>query len=215
MTQISGVVGAPSSTSVADGTATQAMLQGKSGELLDAKLHGDFYTAAYRGRAFIGATAMAGTTIPVNASNLVGTFVLWNPAGSGVNLEVISYELGIAGTTTAVIGSLALVFQAGIGSAIVIPTSQTALTPVAALVGSNSAPQGRLLSAGTLTGTPTVLMSLGISFGTTGATPGPVSNSFNFNGRLILPPGVLVTTVCTAAQTQAMQQQFTWAEWPI
>lgn len=214
MPVIYGAVGAPSSTSAADGS-NQPFLQGKAGELIAAELHGKWYTNAYRGNVFIGSTALAGTVIPVNASGLVSTFTLWNPLGSGKNLELISYDLGIAGTTTAVIGSVALVGQIGVGAAIVIPTSQTALTPINALIGAGSAPQAKLLSAGTLTGTPSVFASLGISFGTTGATPGPATAHYEFDGKLIIPPGVLITTVSTAAQTQAMQQQFVWAEVPI
>lgn len=204
----------PSNTSSADGSTLTA-LAGKAGEQIVTELHGKWYTQAYRGNVFIGSTALAGTVIPINAASLVSTFTLWNPLGSGKNLEMISYDLGIAGTTTAVIGSIGLVYQAGIGAGIVIPTSQTALTPVNAMVGLGNAPVGKLLSAGTLTGTPTVLGSLGISFGTTGASPGPATAHYEFDGKLIIPPGVLVTTVSTAAQTQAMQQQFIWAEVPV
>lgn len=214
MPVIYGAVGAPSTTSAADGS-NQPLLQGKAAEAIVAELHGKWYTNAYRGNVFIGSTALAGTTMPVNANNLVSTFTLWNPLGSGKNLELISYDLGVAGTTTAVIGSVALVGQVGIGATIVIPTSQTALTPINGLVGAGSAAQGRLFSAATLTGTPSVFASLGISFGTTGASPGPATAHYEFDGKLIIPPGVLVTTVSTAAQTQPFQQQFVWAEVPI
>lgn len=204
----------PSNSSIPDG-GTSTALAGKQGEQIVTELHGKWYTQAYRGNVFIGSTALAGTVIPINAASLVSTFTLWNPLGSGKNLELISYDLGIAGTTTAVIGSIGLVFQAAVGAAIVIPTSQTALTPINAVIGLGNAPVAKLLSAGTLTGTPSVLGSLGISFGTTGATPGPATAHYEFDGKMIVPPGVLITTVSTAAQTQAMQQQFIWAEVPV
>jgi hypothetical protein len=89
MTQVTGIIAAPSNTSQTDGTTTQAFLQGKQGELLDAKLHGDFYTQAYRGNLFFGTTATAGTTIPIQASGLASTFTLYNPASSGKILELL------------------------------------------------------------------------------------------------------------------------------
>lgn len=193
-----------------DGTQLDLPL-GIFGSVMVNTQFGKYHELAARGSLYIGATALAGTIIPVNASNLVSTFTLWNPLGSGVNVALISYDAGLI-TATAVIGSLALVYQASVGSAILAPTSQTALTPVNALVGSGRAPAARLLSAGTLTGTPSVLATLGVSFGTTTASAGPVTIHKEFDGTLIIPPGVLITTVSTAAQTAAMQQQFVWAE---
>lgn len=49
---------------------------------------------------------------------------------------------------------------------------------------------------------------------TTGASPGPVYAHREFDGTVLIPPGVLVTTVSTAAQTQPMHQQLIWAELP-
>lgn len=190
---------------------------GAEGEQLAAEVHGKWYHRAKAGQLFIGSTALAGTTIPVNAANLVSTFTLVNPVGSGVNLELARYKVGVAGTTTAVIGGLALVGQSAYSSSVfVTPTSQTVLTPRLALYGSAASGSSKalLLAAGTLTGTPEVVDSLGISFGTTGAQPGPVSNVYDFDGHLVLVPGSLITVVSTAAQTQPMQQSFVWAEVP-
>lgn len=212
MTQISGVVAAPSNTSAADGTGNLALLQGKQSELLDAKLHGDWYTLSYRGKMFFGTTATAGTTVPIQASGLAGTFVLLNPANSGVNLELVTYAYGILNATD-VVSDVSLYYQVGIGSVNALLSSLTALTIRPTLLGGSGASQALLYSAATFTGAlvkgPTMLCL--------GATTDPVGAviEYNINGRIIVPPGCAVTTAGNAAQTQAAQQTFFWAENPI
>src|SRR5712671_937826 len=83
---------------------------GKQGETLDAKLHGDFYSAAYYGNMYQSTTLVAGTTIPVQATNLVSTFTIWNPLGSGVNVELVRYSFAQT-TTVEVVGPIALWIQ--------------------------------------------------------------------------------------------------------
>lgn len=206
-----GAVGAPSTTSAADGTNLPA-IQGKQGEILDAKLHGDFYTQAYRGNLFFATTATAGTIIPVQASALVSTFTLFNPANSAKNLELVSYSLGID-TTGSVVSDVSLWFQSQIGSVNTQLATLTNLTVYPGLLGGSFAAQGQCYSAakfiGTLLKGPTM-----VTFGTTTSPTGGVFE-YNFNGRIILPPGTAVTTAGNAAQTVAMQQTFFWVESPI
>lgn len=190
-------------------TTTQATA-GAEGEQLAAEIHGKWYHRARAGQLFIGSTALAGTVVPVNAASLVSTFTLFNPVNSGVNVELARYLVGLAGTTTAVIGNLALAFQFN-GTAL---ASLTALTPQAAFIGTGSAAKASLYSAATYTGTPTVLMTLGLSFGTTGAQPGPVTGSVDFDGTIVVPPNCSLTVVGNAAQTQAFTQSLIWAEIP-
>ena len=38
---------------------------------------------------------------------------------------------------------------------------------------------------------------------------------YEFDGRVILPPGSLVTVLASAAQTQAMTCNLLFAEWPV
>ena len=59
---------------------------------------GTYFQDTLAGNVFIAATLAAGTTIPVQATNLVSTFTVWNPASSGVNLELIRYT--VSWTTT-------------------------------------------------------------------------------------------------------------------
>lgn len=168
---------------------------------------------ATSGDVFIGSTATAGTTIPINAASLVSTFTLWNPLGSGKNVVLYEYVLGLAGTTAVVIGYAGLFFQTSIGAGVAVPSSQTALTPVNGIIGAGLASVAKLLSAGTLTGTPSILMPM-VTFGATAALGGPLVARYTFQGGMILPPGVLVTVAGNVAQTQPMAQTFIWAEVP-
>lgn len=188
---------------------------GVHGEQYVGRIHPPLYEQAKAGNLYWGSTLVGGTIIPVNAASLVSTFTLWNPLGSGKNLVLQLYTVGLFNSATAVIGGLGLVYQAGVGSGVVIPSSQTALTPVNGLVGSGNNTVAKLLSAGTCTGTPTFLMSLGMSWGTTTSAPGIFKGQFDFNGGLIIPPGVQVMTTSNAAQTAVMGQTFCWTEEPI
>lgn len=212
MTQVTGIIAAPSNTSQTDGTTTQAFLQGKQGELLDAKLHGDFYTQAYRGNLFFGTTATAGTTIPIQASGLASTFTLYNPASSGKILELVSYTVAFEAATT-VVSDVSLYFQAQIGTVNAILSSLTALTTRPALLGGSFASQAALYSAATFTG---ALVKGPTLFGPTAVTStqmGPTE--YLFNGRILVPPGVAVTTAGNAAQASAASQTLFWIENPI
>lgn len=189
---------------------------GEFGEALTADLHGKWYSASRLGRVFIGATPAAGTIIPVNASGLVSVFSVWNPAGSGVFLELISYELGLT-TATAVIGNIGLVEQVGVGSAIAVPGTLTAVAPVSSSRGGPGVASAvRFYSALTHVGTPSWLKTLGISFAATTAAPGgPNYQGVEFDGKILIYPGTVISTAAFAAQTAAMAQSLTWAEWPI
>lgn len=194
-------------------TALAVAILGDQGEQITSHLHGKWYQQAAKARVFVGSTLIAGTVIPVNANNLVSTFTLYNPVGSGVNVELINYKLGLAGTTTAVIGNVGLAYQ-NVAATTALATT-TAVTPTNALLGAVTAAKALLYSAATFTGTPTFLQTLGLSFGTTGATPGPAVAMADFDGTIVLQPGYAITVIGNAAQTQAMSQALTWAEVPL
>jgi hypothetical protein len=184
--------------------------QGKRGEQWVAELLGKYGTLNENGCVFIGSTAVAGTTIPVNAATLVSTFTLFNPAASGKNLHLISYDLGIDGTTAVVIGSVFLFHQIN-GAALATLTS---LTPVNGKIGGGLASVANLYSAATYTGTPVLLKPI-LSFGATSALGGPDVAHVDFDGTIIVPPGVSITVAGNVAQTQPMAQSFVWAELPV
>ncbi|MDE2100365.1 MAG: hypothetical protein KGL39_24145 [Patescibacteria group bacterium] len=212
MTQVSGIVAAPSNTSVPDGTINQGLLQGKQGEALNAELHGFWYTQAYRGNLFWGATATAGTTIPIQASGLAGTFVLLNPANSGKNLELVRYTAAFEAATM-VVSDVSLYYQTNIGSVNAALSSLTALTPHPGNLGGSFSPQGALYSAATFTGA----LTRGLILFGPGATTSTnnLALNYDFNGMIIVPPGCAVTTAGNAAQTSAASQAIVWVENPL
>jgi hypothetical protein len=206
MPYVQGVVAAPS-TSNADG-ANPTILQGKTGEVIVAELHGIWYTAAYRGRAFHGAAPIAGVILP-RETTTAATFMLFNPAASGVNVELISFDLA-ALVTTAVIGSIMLA-----GGATPAPSSVTSITAsvIPALLGGASAPKAALYSAATITAMTTwwPLFALTTTTGGTNASPLP----YTFNGRIAVAPAAGIMGASNPVQTGSMVPAFDWAEWPL
>ena len=207
-------VNPPASPSLSDGTQAY-QLGGKAGEAIVADLHGKWYTPSYRGKTFIGCTLVAGTVIPVSTAT-AATFGLYNPAGSGVNLELIDYDMALV-SATAVVGllELAVLTQVGQGGN-ALPTSVTQLTALANPIGGVGAqvPQGICFSAATVIAS-TKLINLGIAFGTTTENAGPIVAHVEFDGKIILAPGTLIHVTGNAAQTTAAVQQFKWAEFAV
>lgn len=215
-----GTVGGVPNTSIADGI-NAAILMGKAGEIIEAKLHGDFYTAAYRNRLFMANTLAAGTTVPIQATNLVSTFTLWNPLGSNVNVELVLYSEQILAATT-VVSDISLYLQSAIGSGNTAPGTLTALAIRPANFGGGTiapvAPSAvNFFSAATLVNTMATNMFRGPTLSGYSAVTSTAHGAaiYPFNGTLIVPPGTLVTTAGTAAQTSASAQSLVWAEWPI
>jgi hypothetical protein len=214
-----GQVGNIPNASIADGL-NAAMLQGKAGELVAAELHGKYYTANYRGLLFYCTTATAGTTIPIQAGSLASTFTFINPLGSGKNMELVSYSAAFEAATM-VVSDVSLYYQQIIG----LQTAPTVVTAITATRGSGilgTPGQGNSVvqaySAATLVGAITKGPTL---FGPTttqsvaGGSTGPGLFRYDFDGAVIVPPGTVITTAGTAAQTSAASQILYWIEWPL
>lgn len=213
--QIQGTIGNVANNANGSGT-TPTIVAGPSGDLLTGNVHGRFYNAALRGCVFSLATVAAGTTIPVQATNLVSTFTLWNPAGSGKNVELIRYTLGLT-TATTVVGDIGLYVQTGVGSTVTAPGTLTALTIRNALLGAGLTSVCTGYSAATLVN----VVGTNCFRHLTLAGPGATSTTnvqpinYDFDGMVIVPPGGLITTAGFAAQTAAMCQTLIFAEYPI
>lgn len=205
MTQTTGLVTNVGTTNTADSQDPPIAL-GRQNDQMVSDVHGKWYTSAYRGRLFEGSTAAAGTTIPVSSAT-AATFTLYNPIGSGVNLELVSYDSSVQNATT-VVSSILLGIASGL---IVAPTAVTALTVRSGLLGSNAAALGQLYSVATIVAT-TTFFHVG-AYGATSGAFGPVH--YDFDGKIILAPGSLVHVCGTAAQTSASAQSISWAEWGI
>lgn len=205
-------VASPPSGSIANGTATNQSAD-NSGASYVTPLHGPYYAASLAGRVFVLATGAAGTTIPVQATNLVSTFTLSNPIASNVNLELLSYELGILNATT-VVASIDLYYQTN-GAAL---SSTTPLTIRPALAGGQGVSVCTGYSAATYTNTVGTNFFRWANLTTFGAVTTtnaqPITVDLTKRG-LIVPPNTTITVAGSAAQTQAMTQTLTWAEWPL
>lgn len=196
-------------------------LGGKSNEQIYSKLHGDFYAAAVAGFLFQATTLVAGTVIPVQATNLVSTWTIWNPLGSGVNVEMVRYSFAQT-TTVQVVGPIALWIQTAVGGANAVPATLTAANVRPAMWSSASinpiaSSKAGVYSAATLVNTMATNMWQGpILWGAGAVTDSSVGpKTYNFNGDTILGPGTLATVAAFAAQTAATSQTFIWAEWPV
>jgi hypothetical protein len=212
--QIQGVVSNPAAgASLADGSNTQTFLQGKAGELIAAELHGQYYSGSYRGAVQYVTTLTAGTTIPIQAASLASTFTIWNPAGSGKNLELITYSAVFQAATT-VVSDVSLYWQAVLAN----PTALTALTIRNGLLGAGLASVATAYSVATLVGALTIgptLFGPNTTQSVAGGSNGPAIYRYDFLGTIIVPPNTIITTAGNAAQSQATKQTLIWAEWPV
>src|ERR1019366_8064650 len=57
------------------------------------EISGKFYAMARAGRVFSASALVAGVTIPVNTATAM-TFGIFNPAGSGINVELCRFAVG-------------------------------------------------------------------------------------------------------------------------
>lgn len=198
-----GLVSAPSNTSNADGQ-NAAILQGKSGELIDSALHGKYYTASYRNRMFATGVLIAGVTIPVNTTT-APTFTLFNPLGSGVNVELISLDIGWPAAATTVVATL-------LGTTSVqTPTSVTAGSTYCMNVGGSGVAQAKLYTAATIVASTQHHPLLQV----TSTVDAMTASHYDFDGKFLLAPGSLMTLTSTPVQTGVAQPVMDFAEWPL
>ena len=186
---------------------------GQQGELLVGGVHGKWYSAAKRGNLFLGNTVIAGVALPVNAATLVSKFTLWNPAGSGIDVELVEFGMGID-SATEVVNGIVLGVQPQVSLSGGAPGTLTQLTTPTNLGFTGQTPTARLYSAATLTNAAVLanLMSLGINFDATAAGQGITLH--DFNGKVVLPPDTIATFCTTVAAQTAAFCSLVWAEWP-
>jgi hypothetical protein len=222
---LKGQVGAPPNQSATDGN-NYPFLQGKAAEMVVAELHGKYYTQAYRGNVFVGTTVQAGLAIPLNTTT-APLVMLWNPASSGKNLIPIKFRCGyVSGATVSGTIGYNILLGAGGGS---INTVVTAFVPTTAPAigqslnngfvgaGNRSAMQVSFSGTNTIVTTNSFyLRNTPFSYGAP-ITSSTVSHNMvdDFDGEVIIPPGVAMYVVASAASVALFQQSFTWAEVPI
>jgi hypothetical protein len=195
-------------------------LQGKQGEFINAKLHGDAYTQNYRGSVYVAAVAATGIVTTIFSNTTYVGPLLWNPQGSGHNIVPIRAMKSriLAATTVCGWGHAFLANSgAGLGTAVSAFTTGTlrgaANNPGVIGQGSSIA----LWGVGATLGTAfTWGRSNGMAAGT--ETTAIVEQVFveEFKGELIIPPGTLwAPWAATAAQGGTWADAVVWEETPL
>lgn len=186
-----------------------------------APTHPTYYSQVVAGNMFVGVSAAPQTGILIPTYNTTSpTFGLWNPQGSGKNAVLVRFAAGWVSTTGAP-GAIMYAKLTGAGSAIATggPLSAVATgTPTNALVGSGSSSAMKFVDGSnttTLTAAGTIFDQMAVSqLTTTGATTSaPMWTAVEeFNGRLIIPPGVFFYIVGTTALLSKFNLSLAWYE---
>jgi hypothetical protein len=203
-----GQVGDPTQTSQPDANNV-SFLQGRQSELLASEIHGQAYTANYRGKLF--QAAVSAVTFPVVTATVAAVFTLYNPPGSGVNAELI-YTTMTMQLSTAVVDTIGWYF--GTPPQSQASTFTTKGTVNSGKLGASVGNNVLFYSAMTWSGTPVLGDVVGGFGGTTNTTA-----QFPYkahNGSLILPQGVAMSllTSTTVGATTGWGAETKWVEWP-
>lgn len=165
------------------------------------------------GNGFFGSTAAAGAAIPTtNATAQV--FGMWNPPGSGVVAVLDKLILGIATLGTNIVAALNWSVHLNVqsiatGSAITAFTDTTIRNSV---IGRGAASKVRFTGSAATTTAATQLTPIGVT-----STTGTPTNSspvmvFNHDGLIMVPEGVGIFLVGSAAPGSTYQIGLSWAE---
>jgi hypothetical protein len=209
---LAGQVRNPATESNQDG-AFAPLSMDRQGAQRVSDVHGRWYAAAARGNLFISTTLIAGVTIPAPATTLASKAGIRNPAGSGVNVELVA--LGIGSVTIEVaLKQFVMEFQINATATGGAPTSITDLTAYSLPLGAGSRTSlAKAYSAATMTNAaanPIVMPIFRNYLTAVGDTP----CYFPFNGEIVFGPDTVMAITNTAALL-AVNMTYIWAEWPI
>ena len=212
-TNFTNTVGNPTANRQVDGSGINSFA-GVHGSQLASEIHGKYFEVAKRGGLFIGGSVIAGVALPVNAATLASKFTLWNPAGSGYDVELVEFTMGIT-SVTEVVNGVCLGLQTKVSSSGGAPGTLTAISAFSSYATGGGVNKATLYSAATLTNAAVLpVYALGINFS---ATTGPTSgaNTYVFDGKIILPPDTIATFVTNVAAETTATCSLSWSEWPI
>lgn len=187
------------------------------------------YSDTLAGRVFSQSATPLGLAIPIyTATSIAGGMPIWNPPGSGVNVELISVDINRA-SGTADFGAVGL--MAGSVNSIATASGMSAIAATVPVCGYIFGPGSKVVSsnAGTVTVTAGVatapvagvagagwvrsLAAINLEADTGTAHTTSVS-IYDFNGTVIVPPGVLVYLACTKASVALYATCVVWKEIP-
>jgi hypothetical protein len=213
MVLMGGVVQPPGNISFSDGAKVTSTC-GKMGELMVAGLHGNLYTQTYNGNLFHGYSATP-LAIPIT-STTSPKFILWNPRSSNVNCVLVHYCAGWASGTN-VEGNIMLGVKTDAPAALATGAAITAFTDgplLCGYLGQGHKTMVRFGVAATITAA-TQFLPLGISdmvLDTAKSTS--ITLFYDFNGTVIVPPGVAVFSCASVATVATYNERLSWYEFP-
>lgn len=185
-------------------------------------LHGKHYQDALRGRVFSQTCTPLGLAIPIyTATAIAGSMPLWNPPNSGVNVELVSVSVSRASGTAdfAAIGLMARKLDAVATGSLCSAFADT--TPVNGVLFGGSVSKVKSSNAGTVTVTAGVaadfvrnLFTINLEADTGTAHATSVAKE-DFDGTLVVPPGVLVYLAATKASVALYCSTVVWKEVPL
>lgn len=191
---------------------------GLTGEAIVGLLHGTYYEQSRLGTVF-WATMSAGVILPAPGATAANPMTLANPAGSGVNASLISFDMIVTVIPgTPLTGLYGLYVNTNVVAAAVTGTD---IVPQSALIGSNYKPAVKALSTSTVPVAPTLWLPFAnkVTGEVVTANQSPAIPTFHidFDGKGILIPGASVTPQQTIADTSnaTVLCVFCWEEIPI
>lgn len=203
------------------GSAAQPVIGDEAQQLHDL-VHGKHYNDVLAGRVFSQSCTPLGLAIPIyTGTALAGGMPVWNPTGSGVNLELISVSTGRASGTSdfGAIGLMALDWSGVSVATGSIVTAFAATQPKNAKLFGGLASKARSSNAGTVTITAGaagdwIRTLFSHSAEADATTTGVHPATHDFDGSIIVPPGAVVWIADTKATTALYATTIVWKEIP-
>ena len=202
--------------------STPDALAGVLGEQLVSDLHGKYYEHASRGNLWYVSTVVAGLAVPISTTT-APTVMLWNPSGSGKNAVLGRFNAAyVSGTSAATSIGLAEAEDVGANTATAAPITAFNQSAVGTnlfngLLGYGGTSAMRSSANGTNTVTAgtwfKTLAGESALIATTAMNPYVID--YDFQGELILPPGVAIWVVGAAATGALLAQTLSWVEVPV
>ncbi len=183
--------------------------QGRQGELFCAEIHGKYWAAVLNRITFnFNVTAV---TIPTaaNLSAVHGVYSLWNPQSSGVMMEIVDTVIGQTAATTVVD---AIGWYADWGASALAGTFTTATTALSCRIGDN--PTAQVVPYTNYKHNAATRVDIIGSYGAVTDVSGGIPIK-NYDGRMLVPPGTVISVGATTGAETTQDISTTWIEWPF
>jgi len=181
--------------------ATPGALGGAHGEAIVSGLHGKYYTQAMNGNLYWAGSDGAGVVFSIYSNASFTGGLIWNPAGSGVNLSMVRASVGVAANAATAISGFGYSWQdAGTGLATAAPVSAITLLDadqrgscVLTEAGGAEGSKAIVGEAATFTAAMGNYRQGTFATGTGAITTETGFQLFeDFDGTMIIPPGIIM-----------------------